>query len=292
LKQKSGSNDSLAVAMITEVFHDEGGQDRLERRLVEARKQGARLAVLPELPLNRWCPSTREPSEEDAEPPSGPRHEIQAAAARRAGMFLLGGAIVRDPETGRRHNTAVLWDPTGRAVTRYRKLHLPSEEGFWESDHYDPGAELPEVVPVDGFPLGIQLCSDVNRPEATHILGALGAWAVVAPRATPPETYDRWRLVLQANAVTSALWVVSVNRPGPEPGTSIGGPSIVVAPDGTVQAEATEGLSVLALTREMVESARLDYPGYLPIRGELYARGWSRASGPGEGRAGPDSSRA
>lgn len=268
--------DALVVALVTEVFHEPDGADRLERRLREARKRGARLAVLPELPLNRWCPSTREPSEEDAEGPSGFRQAAQARAASRAGLFLMGGAIVRDPDSGRRHNTALLWDPSGTVVASYRKLHLPSEEGFWESDHYEPGVELPEVESVEGFPLGIQICSDVNRPQVTQVLGALGARAVVAPRATPPETYRRWRLVLRANAVTSGLWVVSVNRSGPEPGTSIGGPSLVVAPDGQVVAETTDPLSVVHLQREAVEEARRTYPGYLAIRGELYRLGWER----------------
>jgi predicted amidohydrolase len=279
------SRDSLTVALVTDVFHDATGAERLLARLREARAQGAELAILPELPLNSWCPARRTPDENDAEPPEGPRQQAMARAARAAGLALLGGAIVRDPATGKRHNTAILFDAHGAVLARYAKLHVPWEEGYWEADHYEAGADLPEPVEMGGFPVGIQICSDVNRPEATHALGARGALAVLAPRATPPQTWERWRIVLRANAVTSCLYVVSVNRPDPllaqwvpsEPGTSIGGPSLVVAPDGNVVAEGTDAVIIATLERSVVEAARRTYPGYLAVRSDLYARAWSRA---------------
>jgi predicted amidohydrolase len=111
------------------------------------------------------------------------------------------------------------------------------------------------------------------------MLGARGVGAILVPRATPLETYGRWRLVLRADAVLSCTYVVSVNRPGPEAGVGIGGPSLVVAPDGRVVVESTEAISVAALDEQEVAAARRDYPGYLPVRAELYARGWAEIAG-------------
>ena len=272
---REGTAPGLTVALVTEVFHGGGGPERLERRLRQARERGAELAVLPELPLHPWSPATKEPRDEDAEPPGGPRHRLQAAAAREAGLALLGGSIVRDPASGRRHNTALLFDPRGELMASYAKLHVPEEEGFWETSHYQAGEETPRVVEGLGLPLGIQICSDVNRPELCHVLGARGAGVILAPRATPEETWPRWRLVLRANAVTSGTWVVSVNRPGPEAGVGIGGPSAVMAPDGSVRLETTESLALVRLDRKSLERARRDYPGYLAVRADLYARAWS-----------------
>ena len=104
----------LTVALITDVFPEPEENDRLLARLRDARARGAQLAVLPELPLNRWAPATRTPSDADAEPPAGPRASALAAAARTVGLAVLGGAIVRDPSSGRRHNTALLLDPPAR----------------------------------------------------------------------------------------------------------------------------------------------------------------------------------
>jgi predicted amidohydrolase len=270
--------DALRVACITDAFYAEDADERLRARLAEARARGAQLAVLPELPLQAWCPATRTPRPEDAEPPNGPRARRMAQAAREAGLALLGGVIEVDAVTGRRHNTALLFDAEGHRRAAYRKAHLPNEEGFWEALHYEPGDGPPEVAPLGGWTLGIQICSDANRPEGCHILGALGADAILCPRATPPESYDRWRCVLRANAVTSCAYVVSVNRPGGEPGALAGGPSVVFGPDGSAVLETTEPVAVVTLERDALDRARRDYPGSLPVRADLYAKGWARAA--------------
>jgi len=266
---------TLTLAVIQDLFAGEDGAERLHRRLREARGAGAQLAALPELPLDPWYPATREVQDDEAEPPEGPRAQLLAEAARLAGVGLLGGAIVRDPGSGRRLNRALLFDASGTLVATHDKLHLPSEEEFWESDHYEPGDEAAQ--PIDGFglALGIQICSDLNRPEGSHLLGALGAEVILCPRATPPSSYARWLLVGRANALTSSAYVVSINRPL-EPGLPFGGGSFVVAPDGEVLLESADPVSMIELKREALTEARRDYPGYLDVRSDLYARAWSK----------------
>jgi len=269
---------AFRVAFIHDVFCDAEGDERLRALLGEAKNAGAKLALLPELPLNDWAPASRRVRDEDAEEPEGPRHRRQAEAARTAGIALLGGAIVRDPASGRRFNRALLYDAAGKLLAGYDKCHLPSEEGFWESDHYEPGDE--PARPIEGLEMvaGIQICSDSNRPEGSHLLGARGAEFIVCPRATPTASYERWLLIFRANAVTSCTYVLSPNRPHGESGVEIGGPSVAVAPDGAVLLESTEPLAVVDLEREAVESARRLYPGYLSVRAGLYARAWSEVS--------------
>jgi predicted amidohydrolase len=267
--------EMLTLALISDVFYSADGAERLRARLGEAKKLGAELAVLPELPLNPWSPATKHARDEDAEAPEGPRHRIQSAAAREVGLGLVGGAIVKDPKTGRRHNTALVFDATGRLRATYAKLHIPEEPGFWESSHYEGGTKMPEIIDAFGVNVGVQICSDMNRPEGSHLLGALGAHAILGPRATERRTYPRWRVVWQANALTCAAYILSVNRPAPEQDVLIGGASIAVAPDGEVLVETTDPVSVVTIDRERVERARKDYPGYLAIRADLYATGWA-----------------
>jgi predicted amidohydrolase len=267
------SGERLKVALIRDVFVGPSAAARLAEYLTEARARGAELALLPELPLNAWCGALRERREEDAEPAGGPRHRALAAAARSARIGVIGGAIVRDP-SGQRFNTALTFDQEGELVSSYRKLHLPEEEGFWETSHYDPGSTPPEVVRTFGLPIGIEICSDVNRPELAHALAAAGAVALFAPRATEAATFDRWRLVLRATALTSASWVLSVPRPAPEDGVPLGGPSIAISPDGEVLLESTEPLAILTLEQAAVVEARRRYPGYLAVRSDVYAQAW------------------
>ncbi len=267
------------IALITDVFFDDPGGDRLRARLGEAKRQGADLAVLPELPLNPWSPARKTPVADDAEPPEGACHQRQAAAAAEAGVALLGGAIIQDPATRRRHNTALLFDAAGTFVAAYRKLHLPEEEGFWETSHYEPGCEAPRVIHGIGPAVGIQICSDGNRPVGAQLLAAQGVEIILAPRATPHSTYPRWRLVYQALAVTSAAYVVSVNRPKPEFDVPIGGPSLVVGPDGRVILETEAPVAVIPLDISMVGRMRKEYPGYMPFPASVYAEAWQRLGG-------------
>lgn len=268
----------MTVALVTEVFPDVDRDRRLADRLGEARRRGAELAVLPELPLDRWAPAGRTPSDDDAEPPDGPRARRLSAAAREAGLAVFGGAIVRASD-GRRHNTALLFGRDGRLLLTYRKAHLPHEPGFWEADHYRPADDLPR--PTHELPLAtaVQICSDINRPAGALLASAFGAEVVLHPRATPTLSFPRWELVLRAAAVTGATWVVSVNRPRPEGDAPIGGPSIVVAPDGDVVLRTIDQVATCELTRGAVTEARATYPGELAVRADLYARGWAEAAG-------------
>jgi predicted amidohydrolase len=270
------SQKTLTIALLTQVFPHESHWIRLPDVLADARDMGAELAVLPEIPLNPWSPVTKMAREEDAEEVDGPRQRVMSAAASSVGIALLGGAIIRDPDTGVRHNTALLYDASGSCMARYRKIHLPEEEGYWETSHFEPGHEPPALI--RGLPLkvGLQICSDVNRTTGFQLLGAMGAEVVLAPRCTPAETYERWRLVLRANAVTSGVYVVSVNRPPPAPDALVGGASIAIGPNAEVLLETTDPVGLVTLSSGVVEAAKAAYPGYLNVFPEVYAEGWRR----------------
>ncbi len=267
------ADGKLTVALISDVFWEPDGAVRLKQRLAEAAERGADLAVLPEIPLNPWSPSTKEPLEEDAEPMNGPRARAQGEAAAEAGIGLIGGIIHRD-DNGRRTSRALIFDNRGNVAATYEKLHLPEEPGFWESSHYEPGTAAPRRIDTFGVPIGVQICSDNNRPEGVHLLGAQGALAMINPRATEEKTYQRWKTVFRANAMTSCLYVLSVNRPDPEDGVLIGGPTVAFDPSGELLVETTDTLTLVTIDAKVVTDARRAYPGYLPVHARLYADAW------------------
>jgi predicted amidohydrolase len=266
------------VALVSEVFWEPDGEQRLKQRLAEAAERGADLAVLPEIPLNPWSPATKESREDDAEPMDGPRTRAQSTAASEAGIGLVGGIIHR-AEDGRRTSRALVFDRGGALRATYEKLHLPEEPGFWETSHYEPGTAAPQRIDGFGLPFGVQICSDNNRPEGTHLLGAQGAMAAIVPRASEEKTYQRWKTVFRSNAMTGCLYVLSVNRPHPEGGVLIGGPSVAFDPEGHLLVETTDRLALVTLDAKTVTDARRAYPGYLPIRARLYAEAWTEVAG-------------
>jgi N-carbamoylputrescine amidase len=264
----------LTVALISEVFWEPDGTARLGERLRQAAQRGADLAVLPEIPLNPWSPATRLASDGDAEPMDGRRASAQADAAREAGIGLVGGIIHRDAGSGRRTSRALVLDRSGELVATYEKLHLPEE-----TSHYEPGTAAARRIDAFGMPVGVQICSDNNRPEGSHLLGGQGSEAVLIPRATEERTYQRWKVVFRANALTSCCYVLSVNRPHPEQGVLIGGPSVAIDPGGEVLLETTDTVGLVTLESRVVAAARTAYPGYLPVRARLYADAWSELAG-------------
>ena len=268
------ADGKLTVALISEVYWEADGIQRLRQRLAEAADRGADLAVLPELPLNPWRPATKEPRDEDAEGMDGERTRAQAEAAAEARIGLVGGIIHRDETTGDRTSRALVFDSGGKLQATYEKLHLPEEPGFWETSHYRPGTEPPRRIDGLGVPIGIQLCSDTNRPQGTQLLGAQGAVAVINPRASEQRTLQRWKAVWRANAITACCYVLSVNRPHPEDGVLLGGPSVAYDPNGELLVETTDTLELVTIDAKGVTDARGAYPGYLPIHARIYADAW------------------
>ena len=214
------------------------------------------LVVLPELPFQPWAPAHPESLLEDAD------LEAQARLSAECSVALLAGGARQ------RRNRAVLF-AGGDEVLNYCKMHLPQEPGFWEANYYDPGREGPQVCDALGFPLGVQLCSDIQRPFGLMHLMRQGVSAVLCPRATEAATWDRWRQTYQTQARLFSSYVLTVNRP-PEAGTGLGGPSLVVGPDGEVVAESVEELTVVTLRHEAIVQARAEYPGYLDWPWEDY----------------------
>jgi predicted amidohydrolase len=268
------ADGKLNVALISEVFWESDGAQRLKQRLAEAAGRGADLAILPEIPLNRWSPATKEARDEDAEGMNGERIRIQAEAAAEAGIGLVGGVIHRDEGTGRRTSRAIAFDARGEVRATYEKLHLPEEAGFWETSHYEPGTKPPRRIDAFGVPIGIQVCSDVNRPEGSHLLGAQGVVVIVNPRASEEREFQQWKPVWRANALTSTCYVLSVNRPDPEQGVLIGGPSVAYDPSGELIVETTDRIALVTVDARVAAEARKEYPGYLPTRARLYADAW------------------
>ncbi|MCP4835916.1 MAG: carbon-nitrogen hydrolase family protein [Phycisphaera sp.] len=264
------------IALVAEVYPED------DQSLVDDMKQaadaGARIVVLPECPAQAWAPGRSTPRPADAEEAGGPRESRQSEAARMSGVALLGGGIERCAD-GRRRNAAVLWDAEGVERLRYHKMHIPDEPGFREAAHYEPGLDRPRVVEVEGLRVGAQICSDNQRPEGAMMLAAQGCDCILNPRATERGLLDRWKTIWRANAMVTGCWVVSANRPRPEPGTPLGGPGVAVSPEGEICLESDSKMSFVDVDPARVTSARAVYPAYLAIPGTTYAAAWQGIPG-------------
>ncbi|MBN2021521.1 MAG: carbon-nitrogen hydrolase family protein [Pirellulales bacterium] len=189
---------SIAVAslMLEPVKWD---KDENERRLMvrirEARRQGAQLVVTPEGAIDGYVENEviRAPGEQRrelvarfnalAEPCDGPRIGRFTKLCDELDVFLVLAFLERDG--GFVHNSAILIDPAGAIVGKYRKTHFAQGHGIGDrkGDNppgYLPGKEYP-VFPLGSWKMGIMICYDRRVPEVAQRLAAGGAQFIVNP---------------------------------------------------------------------------------------------------------------
>ncbi len=240
--------------------------------LQEAARQGASLALLPEMFPLPWVASVEDSRAfAYAEPEDGPTLSYMRKTAKALGIALAVPLYERCGE--QRFNTTFVISPYGDILMRYRKNHIPYHPGWYEKYYYEPGDLGFPVFHHMGSVMGVQTCWDNLFPEGSRILALKGAEIILAPRGSGDYSRERWRTSLAANAMANNCFVATVNRIGRERGGyQFGGDSLVVGPDGEVVAS-TQGEDV-ALTVEIdldkVRQSRGEWPFLADRRPSLY----------------------
>ena len=242
--------------------------ERMIRLLERAHQRGVELLVYPELALTTFFP--RHYHEDVAEAdhwfeaamPSNETAPLFEAAKRFGIGFHLGYAELTSD--GRHFNTAILVNPDGEVVLKYRKVHLPGHAEFdpkrtvqhLEKRYFEVGdLGFPVVrAPVGKLPgvnVGIMICNDRRWPEAWRVLGLQRVELVLLGYNTPSTNTSaagfeaphlrvfHSHLSVQAGAYQNATFAVAVAKAGTEDGHELFGHSIIVNPQGEIMAQAT-----------------------------------------------------
>ncbi len=166
-----------------------------------------------------------------------------------AGPTVVLGLI--EVEGGRLYNAAAVI-VGGRLVGRYRKGHLLRGEACFE-----PGREMP-IFEAEGQRFGINVCNDLNFPEAARRAADQGARLLVCPannmlaRPAAEAWRDRHNAVRGERCRETGLWLISADVTGERDGRMACGPTAVIDPTGEVVAQlplGTPGLLVYDLPR-------------------------------------------
>jgi nitrilase len=241
------------------------------RRLEEARRAGATVALLPE---NFNFMGRRDTDKRAVAEPygRGPTQDFLAATAARLGLWIIAGTqpIQGEGGEGRVTNTLIVYDAAGHAVARYDKIHLfdvdvpdKPHESYRESANVAPG-RTPVLVDTPAGRVGLSVCYDVRFPELYRRLVAAGAEILVVPAAfTVPTGRAHWELLLRARAVENLCYVVAAAQSGVHPsGRETYGDSLVVDHWGRVLARLPRGTGVVtaAIDRAALAGIRAGFP--------------------------------
>jgi predicted amidohydrolase len=248
--------------------------ERLMALMRQAKSAGCDLVVYPELALTTFFPRwyMEDQREIDAyferEMPSAETATLFALARELGIGFHLGYAeLVHEAGRTHRFNTAILVDPSGTIVAKYRKVHLPGHAEHepyrafqhLEKRYFDVGDLGFPVWRAFGGIVGMCICNDRRWPETYRVMGLQGVEMIVLGYNTPlhnppaPE-HDALgnfhnTLVMQAGAYQNGTWVVGVAKAGVEEGVMHLGQSQIIAPSGETVAMCTTLGDELAVAR-------------------------------------------
>ncbi len=221
---------------------------RAEALIAEAAAAGAQLVALPEY----FCLLGRQDGDKVAvreADGSGPIQQFLAEAARRHGLWLIGGTLplwCDAPDKVR--NSCLVFDDQGQRRARYDKIHLfgfdNGRERFDEARSIQPGTQLVALDSPFGR-IGLSVCYDLRFPELyralapTELLMVPSAFTATTGRA-------HWEPLLRARAIENLAWVVAPAQGGLHPnGRRTHGHSMIIDPWGEIVAELAEGEGVL-----------------------------------------------
>ena len=254
----------IALLQMDLAWEDVAENHRRARRLLEdAKRQGARLAILPEM----FSTGFSMKPEKIAEKPGGASETFLRNIAKELGFWIIASI----PEAGepRPRNVALVVSPNGD-VTRYAKIHPFSFGG--EHLHY-AGGERVVTVPIDGVRVTPFVCYDLRFPEPFRVAAAETDLFVVVAN-WPDQRREHWKTLLRARAIENQAFVAGVNRVGDGDGLHYVGDSAAVAPLGEALAEGDDKERVLVAEVEpgTVAKLRARFPALEDRRPEAYRR--------------------
>jgi deaminated glutathione amidase len=216
--------------------------------VAEAAGLGAKLVVLPEYFCILGMRDTDKVAARE-ENGAGPIQDFLAEAAKRHGVWLVGGSVpLACPDPGKVRNSCLVYDAEGRRVARYDKIHLfgleLGAERFDEAKTIAPG-DRPCAVESPFGRIALSVCYDVRFPELYRALAPMDI--ILVPSAFTATTgRAHWETLLRARAIENLAWVLAPAQGGTHAnGRQTHGHSMVVDPWGKVVAERATGAGVV-----------------------------------------------
>ena len=154
--------------------------------------------------------------------------------AQEHGFAFAGGSVLAECE-GQVFNRAQFVDCAGRYTASYDKVHLFR---LMQEDRYLAPGRRVSLFEFKGMCCASLICYDIRFCELPRRLAVEGAELFFVGAEWPSVRLEHWRTLLRARAIENQMYVAACNRCGVTEDTVFGGHSAIIAPDGTVLAEA------------------------------------------------------
>ena len=240
-----------------------------DRLLADATNDNCRLAVLPEN-FALMPEHGRDKAAHAEQHGDGPIQDCLADAARRYGIWIIGGSMpLVSPDSEKVFGACPVYDKGGEELDCYRKIHLfdvklpDREESYQESWSMVAGDKLVCIDSPCGK-IGLTICYDLRFPELFRQLVDDGATVFTVPAAFTKVTGTaHWHTLLRARAIENLAYVIAPGQYGEHPGDrSTYGHSLIVDPWGRVLVEQATGNGHVAadIDPELPAKLRSEFP--------------------------------
>ncbi|MGE4369351.1 MAG: carbon-nitrogen hydrolase family protein [Burkholderiaceae bacterium] len=226
-----------------------------ESLIAQAASQGARMVVLPEY----FCFLGHNDEDKLAiqeKPGNGPIQSFLAEQAGKHGVWVFGGTVpLESGDPARIYNALLVFDPQGRQVARYDKIHLfgfrKETEAYDESVSIKAGPPAAQVVDLPFGRVGLSICYDLRFPELYRAMGEVSL--IIVPAAFTYTTGSaHWEVLLRARAIENQCYVLAIGQGGKhENKRRTWGHSMLVDPWGDVVSVLPEGAGVVQGTIDL-----------------------------------------
>ena len=272
---------NIALCQMNVVDNKEENIGKAIQMIKESKKQGADLAVLPEM-FN--CPYENEKFIEYAEELNDSKTLSEIAKhAKEEDIHVLAGSIpeleINDEDNSESiYNTAVLFDNKGKFLGKHRKMHLfdidvKGKIYFKESDTLSAGNEF-TVIDTELATIGIGICYDIRFVELSRIMALNGAQILIFPGAFNLTTGPaHWEILFKSRALDNQVYTIGV-APALDKDANYNsfGHSIAANPWGEVieELDYEEDLRIVQIDLDEINRIREEIPILKNIRTDLY----------------------
>ena len=272
----------------TKVFDNQN--KNIENSLIkikEAAKKKAKIICLPELFLCPYfCQSENHAKFKLAEKIPGRLSNIYCKLAKELSVVLMI-SLFEKKTTGFYHNTSIVIDEKGKIISKYRKMHIPDDPGYYEKFYFTPGDLGFKSTKTKYGKVGSLICWDQWFPEAARLTTLKGAEILFYPTAIgwhPKEKkkfgksqLDSWITMQKSHAIANGTYVVAINRVGTEKKgkkkIEFWGNSMIIDPSGQIIGKLgnkKEEILIREINYKKIDSAREHWPFLRDRRIDFY----------------------
>ena len=200
----------------------------------------------------------------------GPIQSFLSDQAQLHRVWILGGTVPLAATVPDKIRAAsLLYDPEGRCVARYDKIHLfdvsvkNAGEIYNESSTIEAGDEM-VVVRTPFGNIGLSVCYDLRFPELYRNMHTQNVNIITVPSAFTYITgKSHWESLLRARAVENLCYVIASNQGGKHINNrETWGHSMVMNPWGDILAMVEQGAGVACadIDLEQLQTLRTNFP--------------------------------